>query len=39
MKKRNRGLILTAAAFVAAITGGQYIWSIFKIPLMELNGW
>lgn len=38
-KKVNRGLILASAAVTGGITGCLYMWSIFKAPLMEANGW
>ena len=38
-KKTRRGMILASAAITGGVTGSIYMWSIFKIPLMEANGW
>lgn len=39
MNKTKRGSVLLAAAVLGGMTGAIYMWSIFKIPLMEANGW
>lgn len=38
-KTTNRGIILIAAAIAGLMDGASLMWSIFRNPLMELNGW
>lgn len=38
-KQFDRRLVLAAAAVCGFMAGITYVWSIYKIPLMEAHGW